>query len=139
MIPMEDLSQYDRNKVIVMSTGCQGEPRSALNRIAHAEHAKVSIGEGDLVIFSSSQIPGNEIAISRLINQLFRQGSDVLYDAVEDVHTSGHATKPELKKMLETVKPKFFLPVHGEFRHLVHHAKLAFETGVKEQNIQEWD
>lgn len=135
MITMEEISQYDRNKVIVMSTGCQGEPRSALNRIAHAEHAKVSIGEGDIVILSSSQIPGNEVAISRLINQLYRQGADVLYDAIEDVHTSGHATRPELKKMLEIVRPQFFLPVHGEYRHLVQHAQLALETGVKEENI----
>jgi ribonuclease J len=135
IIPIDEVNQYDRTKVIVMSTGCQGEPRSALNRIAHAEHAKVSLTEGDIVVLSSSQIPGNEVAISRLINQLFRQGADVLYDAIEDVHTSGHATRPELKKMLEIVRPKFFLPVHGEYRHLVQHARLAFETGVKEENI----
>jgi ribonuclease J len=135
MISIDEVNQYDRNKVIVMSTGCQGEPRSALNRIAHAEHAKVKLHDGDLVILSSSQIPGNEVSISKLINQLFRQGADVLYDTIEDVHTSGHATKPELKKMLEIVRPKFFLPVHGEYRHLVQHAQLAFETGVKEENI----
>jgi ribonuclease J len=135
LITLDEIKNYDRNQVILMSTGCQGEPRSALNRIAHAEHSKVSIGDGDLVILSSSQIPGNEVSISRLINQLYRQGADVLYDTIEDVHTSGHATRPELKKMLETVRPKFFLPVHGEYRHLVQHAQLAFETGVKEKNI----
>jgi ribonuclease J len=135
LIPLEDLSKYDRNKVIVLSTGCQGEPRSALNRVAHGEHNYISVGEGDLVLFSSSQIPGNEVSISKLINQLFRQGAEVLYDAVADVHTSGHATKPELKKMLEMVKPKFFIPVHGEYRHLVHHAELAVETGVAESNV----
>ena len=135
IIDVEDVDQYDRNRVIVLSTGCQGEPRSALNRIAHAEHSAVSIGKGDTVILSSSQIPGNEVSIGHLINQLFRQGADVLYDAIDDVHTSGHATRPELKKMLEMVRPKFFIPVHGEYRHLVHHAELAFETGVQEENI----
>ncbi|MBC7397018.1 MAG: ribonuclease J [Bdellovibrionales bacterium] len=135
IIDIEDINQYDRNKVIVMSTGCQGEPRSALNRIAHAEHSYVTIGEGDLVILSSSQIPGNEKPISYLINDLFRQGADVLYDAIEDVHTSGHATRPELVKMLEMVRPKFFIPIHGEYRHLVLHARLAAENGVREENI----
>ncbi len=135
LINIEDLDQYDRSKVIILSTGCQGEPRSALNRIAHAEHAQVKLGEGDLVILSSSQIPGNEKPISYLINDLFRQGADVLYDTIEDVHTSGHATRPELKKMLEMVKPKFFIPIHGEYRHLVLHARLAAESGIKEENI----
>jgi ribonuclease J len=135
LIPIDEIDQHDRNKIIVLSTGCQGEPRSALNRVAHGEHNYISIGEGDLVVFSSSQIPGNEVPISKLINQLFRQGAEVLYDAVADVHTSGHATRPELKKMLEMVKPKFFIPVHGEYRHLVHHAKLAVETGVAEGNV----
>ena len=118
-----------------MSTGCQGEPRSALNRVAHGEHNHISIGAGDLVVFSSSQIPGNEVSISKLINQLFRQGANVLYDAIEDVHTSGHATRPELKQMLQMVKPTYFFPIHGEYRHLVHHAELAVEAGVKEENV----
>ena len=135
IISIDHIDQYDRNKLIVMSTGCQGEPRSALNRIAHGEHSAISIGEGDLVILSSSQIPGNEVSIGHLVNDLFRQGAEVLYDTIEDVHTSGHATRPELKKMLEMVRPKFFIPVHGEYRHLVHHADLAKETGVKEENI----
>lgn len=134
-IPIDKISQYARKDIIVMSTGCQGEPRSALNRIAHAEHAHVKLDTKDLVILSSSQIPGNEVPISKLINELFKCGASVLYDAIEDVHTSGHATRPELKKMIEMVKPKFFLPIHGEYRHLVHHAELAEECGVKEQNI----
>jgi ribonuclease J len=135
VIPIEDVWQYDRNRVLILSTGCQGEPRSALNRIAHGEHAHVSLNEEDLVILSSSQIPGNEVAISKLTNQLFRQGAEVLYDAIEDVHTSGHATRPELKKMIEMVRPKYFIPIHGEYRHLIHHAKLAAETGVEEENV----
>jgi len=134
-IPIDKLRQYDRKNVIVMSTGCQGEPRSALNRIAHVEHANVKLAEGDLVILSSSQIPGNEVPISKLLNELFKTGADILYDAIEDVHTSGHATRPELKKMLEMVKPKYFIPIHGEYRHLIHHAELAKECGVKLENI----
>jgi ribonuclease J len=135
MISIDEIKQYDRNRVLVLSTGCQGEPRSALNRIAHDEHNYVSLTEDDLVILSSSQIPGNEMPISKLINELFRRGAHVLYDAIEDVHTSGHATKPELKKMIQMVKPKFFVPIHGEYRHLVHHADLAAESGVQERNV----
>ena len=134
-IPIDKIRQYDRKNVIVMSTGCQGEPRSALNRIAHAEHAHVKLDQGDLVILSSSQIPGNETSISKLINELFKCGADILYDTIEDVHTSGHATRPELKQMLEMVRPKYFIPIHGEYRHLVHHAELAKECGVKPENI----
>ena len=134
-IPIDHIRKYDRKNVIVMSTGCQGEPRSALNRIAHAEHAHVKLDQGDLVILSSSQIPGNEVPISKLINELFKCGAEILYDTIEDVHTSGHATRPELKQMLEMTKPKFFLPIHGEYRHLVHHAVLAEECGVLSGNI----
>jgi ribonuclease J len=134
-IPIDEIKQYDRSRVLILSTGCQGEPRSALNRIAHDEHAHVSLTPDDVVILSSSQIPGNDVAISRLINELFRRGAHVLYDAIDEVHTSGHATKPELRKMLSLVKPKYFVPIHGEYRHLVHHADLARESGVAEQNI----
>jgi ribonuclease J len=135
IIGINEVDQYDRRKVLVLSTGCQGEPRSALNRMAHGEHGDVSLREGDLIVLSSSEIPGNEVSISKLVNQLFLSGADVLYDAIEDVHTSGHATRPELKKMLEMVRPRYFIPVHGEYRHLVHHARLAAETGVREENI----
>jgi ribonuclease J len=135
LISIDEIDQYDRNRVLIMSTGCQGEPRSALNRMAHGEHAQVKLDEGDLVIMSSSQIPGNEVPIGKLINQLFEAGANVIYDAIEDVHTSGHATRPELKKMIELVRPNFFIPIHGEYRHLVHHAELAVECGVKEQNV----
>ena len=135
IIPISEIDQYDRNKLVVFSTGCQGEPRSALNRIAHHEHAQITLGEGDLVVMSSSQIPGNELGISHLLNELFKTGADVLYDAIEDVHTSGHATKPELKKMLEMVKPEYFIPIHGEYRHLVHHARLAEECGVEKDKV----
>ena len=135
IISVDSIKDYDRNKVLLLSTGCQGEPRSALNRIANAEHNHVSLHESDLVILSSSQIPGNEKAISKLVNQLFQSGAEVLYDAVEEVHSTGHATRPELKKMIEMMKPKYFIPIHGEYRHLVHHANLAHETGIPEKNI----
>jgi ribonuclease J len=135
MIPVNELDRYDRNQVLLLTTGCQGEPRSALNRIAHGEHSSVELTEDDLVIFSSSQIPGNEKTISHLINELFKTGAEVVYNSVEEVHSTGHATRPELKKMLQWVKPKFFVPIHGEYRHLVHHAELAMEAGVSEENI----
>lgn len=135
LISIEEVDQYDRNRVLIMSTGCQGEPRSALNRMANGEHAQVNLEEGDLVILSSSQIPGNEVSIGKLINRLFESGAEVLYDAIDEVHTSGHATRPELRKMIEMVKPRFFIPIHGEYRHLVHHARLAEECGVRPENI----
>jgi ribonuclease J len=135
LIGLDDIEDYPRNQVIVVSTGSQGEYRSALVRIAHGEHGQIQLQKGDLVLMSSKFIPGNEKAIGKMINDLFKQGAEVLYEAVHDIHTSGHATKPELKKMLELCKPKYFVPIHGEYRHLVHHAKLAEETGLPPENV----
>lgn len=135
LISPDRIGDYDRRDVIVLSTGSQGEHRSALIRIANGEHGQVKLEQGDLVLMSSKFIPGNEKAIGRMINSLFKQGAEVLYEAVHDIHTSGHATKPELKKMMELTRPKFFLPIHGEYRHLVHHSKLAEETNVKPENV----
>jgi ribonuclease J len=135
VISMDDIDQYPREKVIVLSTGSQGEHRSALIRISQGEHPMVKLREGDLVLMSSKFIPGNEVAIGRMINSLFKQGAEVLYEAVHDIHVSGHATRPELKRMLEVTKPRMFVPVHGEYRHLVHHAALARETGVAPENV----
>jgi ribonuclease J len=135
LISLDQIDEYPRNKIIVLSTGSQGEHRSALIRVANGEHAQVKLQQGDLVLMSSKFIPGNEKAIGRMINNLFKQGAEVLYEAVHEIHTSGHATKPELKQMLELTKPKFFLPIHGEYRHLVHHAALARETGIPAQNV----
>lgn len=135
LISMEDIQDYPRGKIIVLSTGSQGEHRSALIRIAAGEHHQIQLERGDLVLMSSKFIPGNEKAIGRMINNLFKQGAEVLYEAVHEIHVSGHATKPELKKMLEIVRPKFFIPIHGEYRHLVHHAALAKESGVKPENV----
>jgi ribonuclease J len=135
LIRLEDINAFGREKCIVLSTGSQGEHRSALIRIANGEHSQIKLQQGDLVLMSSKFIPGNEKAIGRMINSLFKQGAEVLYEAVHDIHTSGHATRPELQKMLELTRPRFFLPIHGEYRHLVHHAKLARETNVPESNV----
>jgi ribonuclease J len=135
IIEAADLEKYPRDKVLVLSTGSQGEHRASLIRIANGEHPIIQLQEGDTVLMSSKFIPGNEKAIGRMINNLFKQGAEVLYEAVHDIHVSGHATRPELKKMIEITKPKFFLPIHGEYRHLVHHAKVAEEGGVKPENI----
>lgn len=135
LIGLGDIESYPRNQVIVLSTGSQGEPRSGLIRMALGEHSQVKLQEGDLVLMSSKFIPGNEKAIGRMINQLFKQGAEVLYESIHDIHVSGHATRPELKQMLEIVKPKFFIPIHGEYRHLVHHAGLAREVGISPDHV----
>jgi ribonuclease J len=135
LIGLDEIDNFQRKDVIVLSTGSQGEHRSALIRIANGEHGQIKLQEGDLVLMSSKFIPGNEKAIGRMINNLFKQGAEVLYEAVHDIHTSGHATRPELQKMMEITRPRYFLPIHGEYRHLVHHAKLAKEVGIAPDNI----
>ncbi|MEK6579670.1 MAG: ribonuclease J [Bdellovibrionota bacterium] len=136
LIGLDEIDTHSRKNVIVLSTGSQGEHRAALIRIAMGEHSQIKLQKGDLVVMSSKFIPGNEIAIGRMINSLFKQGAEVLYEAVNDIHVSGHATRPELNQMLKAVKPQYFIPIHGEYRHLVHHAKLAEESGVKAENIK---
>ncbi|MCM2322781.1 MAG: ribonuclease J [Oligoflexia bacterium] len=135
LIGLDQVDDYPRNRVIVLSTGSQGEYRSALLRISNGEHGQIKLQQGDLVVMSSKFIPGNEKAIGRMINNLFKQGAEVLYEAVHDIHVSGHATRPELRRMLELVKPRFFVPIHGEYRHLVHHSALARETGMPPENV----
>jgi ribonuclease J len=134
LIPFEKVDQMKRSDVILIATGSQGEPRAALHRMGVGEH-QLELEQGDRVILSSKFIPGNEKAIGRVINNLFRQGAEVIYDAVEEIHVSGHATRPELKLMIEAVRPKFFIPIHGEYRHLCHHAKLAKECGIKSDHV----
>mgnify|MGYP001601557212 CR=1 FL=1 len=135
LIPTDDIGLYARNQVILLSSGSQAEQGSALLRMAVGEHKLVQLQEKDLVVMSSRYIPGNERAIGRMINQLFKCGAEVMYEAVHEIHASGHATKPELKQMLEWTKPRFFIPIHGEYRHLVHHGKLAKQNGVKAENV----
>ncbi|NLG37230.1 MAG: ribonuclease J [Clostridiales bacterium] len=122
-------------KLVIITTGSQGEPMSGLVRMASREHAQVQIREGDTVIISALPIPGNEKFVYRVINQLFRCGANVIYGALADVHVSGHACQEELKLMHSLVKPKYFVPVHGEYRHLLLHAKLAESMGMSPKNI----
>ena len=134
MVKVEQLKRYRDDQVCVMTTGSQGEPMSGLFRMATATH-RLNIGKGDTVIISASAIPGNERSISKVIDHLFENGAMVVYDRMADVHVSGHACKEELRLMLELVKPKFFIPVHGEYRHLFMHAQLAEEMGIPRENI----
>jgi ribonuclease J len=136
LIPLDEIEKHRRDKVIVVSTGSQAEFGSALQRMAHGEHKLVALQPGDRVMMSSRYIPGNEKAIGRMINDLFRQGAEVLYEAVHEIHASGHATRPELKQMLELVRPRFFVPIHGEYRHLVHHSIVAKETGMSPESVR---
>ena len=133
-VPLEKLKNYENNRVCILTTGSQGESMSGLFRMANANH-KVIIGKGDTVVISASAIPGNEKSVGRVIDQLFQRGANVVYDRLADVHVSGHARQEELKLMLLTIKPKYFIPVHGEARHLHHHAKLAERMGIPESNI----
>ncbi|OQB23314.1 MAG: Ribonuclease J 1 [Firmicutes bacterium ADurb.Bin182] len=134
IVDVEKLKFYDDDKVCVITTGSQGEPMSGLYRMANSTH-KLNIGKGDMVIISATAIPGNEKGVARVINQLFQKGAMVVYDSMADVHVSGHACREELRLMFTITKPKYFIPVHGEYRHLYQHARLAEEMGVKPENI----
>ncbi|AKN29378.1 ribonuclease J [Clostridium carboxidivorans P7] len=134
-INVDNINKYPNNRITIVTTGSQGEPMSALSRMASSEHKKVNIIPGDRVIISASAIPGNEKLISKVINQLFKKGADVIYEALADVHVSGHACQEELKLMHTLVKPKFFMPVHGEYRHLKQHAELAVKLGLPSSNV----
>ncbi|MBQ1893489.1 MAG: ribonuclease J [Clostridia bacterium] len=134
IVEVEKLKNYSDSQVCVFTTGSQGESMSGLFRMANANH-KLNIGKGDTVVISASAIPGNEKAVGKVINQLFMRGANVVYDRLADVHVSGHARREELKLMMRLIKPKFFIPVHGEARHLHHHALLAASLGVKESNV----
>lgn len=135
LIEPDDISRYDARQIALLTTGSQGEPMSALTRMARATHRKVEILPGDTVIIASSPIPGNEKSISRTIDQLFRIGANVIYHSVSGIHVSGHGSQEELKLMLNFIRPKYFVPVHGEFRMLNRHSELAIATGVDPENI----
>lgn len=134
-LKLEDMKDLNDSEVVIITTGSQGEPMSVLSRIAIDEHKTIKIKKGDVVVLSAKVIPGNENSIGRIINHLFRRGADVIYEKVSEIHVSGHASKEELKLMLNLVKPKYFMPVHGEHRHKVYHARLAEKTGIPETNI----
>jgi ribonuclease J len=132
---VEDLKGLSDKEAVILTTGSQGEPMSVLSRIATDDHKHIKIKKGDTVILSAKMIPGNERAIGRIINHLFRRGANVIYEKVSEIHVSGHASKEELKLMLNLVRPKYFMPIHGEYRHLVYHAQLARKQGIPEENI----
>ena len=135
LITVDELDRYPDDKITVVTTGSQGEPMSGLSRMAFAEHRKMELRESDMVILSASPIPGNEKSISRVINQLFRIGCNVIYESLAEVHVSGHARQEELKLIHTLLHPKYFIPVHGEYRHLHHHAELAKLLGMPEDNV----
>lgn len=135
LVNVDEIQNYPVDKITILTTGSQGEPMAALARIASSTHRKIKLDKGDTVIISSSPIPGNEKFISRVINELFRKGVDVIYSAIEEVHVSGHACQEELKLIHTLVRPKYFMPVHGEYKHLKQHALLATRLGMDPQNI----
>jgi ribonuclease J len=134
-LKIDALKQLPDDQVVLITTGSQGEPMSALTLMAAGEHKHFQIRKGDTIVLSSKMIPGNERAITRIINHLFKHGAEVFYEKVSEVHVSGHASKEELKLLLNLVRPKFFIPVHGEYRHLVYHAQLAKKVNIPEENI----
>jgi ribonuclease J len=135
LIDINQIDRYDADQILFITTGSQGEPMSALTRMAFSEHRKVEIVPGDTVILSSSAIPGNEKPIYRVINELFKRGAHVIYESLSEIHVSGHAYQEELKLLQQLVKPKYFIPGHGEYRHLYQHAELAHQMGIDWDNI----
>ena len=134
-INIEQVGDYPDDEIIIFTTGSQGEPMSALARMSAGAHKQISIKAGDTVILSSKFIPGNERAIAKIINNLYKRAADVIYEKISDIHVSGHAFREELKMMINLTKPQFFVPIHGEFRHLILHARLAEEVGVAKEKV----
>lgn len=134
-IDIDNIKSYPDDGLVIITTGSQGEPMSALTRMAEGEHRKVQITPNDLIIISANPIPGNEKYISKVIDELMTIGAEVIYNALEDIHVSGHACQEEQKLMLSLVRPKYFIPVHGEYRQLIAHAETAKKLGMKPENI----
>ena len=135
VIDINMINRYPADKLVIITTGSQGEPMSALTRMAFSDHRKVEIHPNDYVIISATPIPGNEKTVSRVVNELMKLGADVVYERMYDVHVSGHACQEELKMIMGIVKPKYFIPVHGELKHLRKHAGLALNVGIPKENI----
>lgn len=135
LIDVDEINRFPANKLVIMTTGSQGEPMAALSRMAASEHKKVEIMPGDTVIIAATPVPGNEKSVSRTINNLYRRGAEVVISSTMGVHVSGHASQEELKLMINLIQPRFFVPVHGEYRHLIHNSRLAESLGVPKSNI----
>jgi len=135
VIDVAMVKNYTPNQLVIITTGSQGEPMAALSRMASGDHRQIDIVPGDKIIISASPIPGNEKLISRVINDLLKLGAEVLYEGLMDVHVSGHAKQEELKLMHALIRPKYFMPIHGEYRHLAHHKDLAVNMGMAKENI----
>lgn len=134
-VDIRDMDKYDDSEIVLITTGSQGEPMSALTRIAYGEHRKIELTPNDAIILSATPIPGNENAVTKVINRLLERGAKVIYETLSEIHVSGHACQEELKLILSLVKPKYFIPAHGEVRHLMKHAKIAAQMGMPEENI----
>jgi len=135
VISLKESSNLDDNQIVLITTGAQGEINSAMGLISNMRHSELKIQKGDTVVISSSPIPGNEVRYSHMINNIFRQGGEVIYQSISLVHVHGHGSQNDLKRMITLVRPKYFIPIHGETRHLVAHAKIAENSGVEAQNI----
>lgn len=135
LVELEEIGRLPKHKVVILTTGSQGEPMSALTRMASGEHKQVEIIAEDTIVISATPIPGNEKLVARIIDQLFKIGARVIYESVSGIHVSGHPSQEELKLMINLLKPKFFIPVHGEYRMLIRHAQLAQDVGIPENNV----
>lgn len=135
VVDISEISRYSDDKLIILTTGSQGEPLSALSRMAAGSHRQVTISSNDLIIISANPIPGNETSVNKIINALLKKGSEVIYESMYEVHVSGHACQEELKTMIDLVSPQYYIPVHGEYKHLSKNAKLASSMGLADKNI----
>ena len=135
IIQIDEIADYNDDEIIIITTGTQGEPMSSLARMSAGTHKQIKIKTGDTVVLSSKFIPGNEKAIAKIINNLYRKGADVIYEKISDIHVSGHAFQEELKLMIKLTQPRYFIPVHGEYRHLILHSRLAEQVGIPQENI----
>ena len=135
LIDIEDVNKYDPEELVIATTGSQGEPLSALSRMSSGDHRQVTITPNDFIIISANPIPGNEKLVNKVVNELMKQGAEVIYESMYEVHVSGHACQEELKMMISLTKPKFFVPIHGEYKHMKKHGQLAVGMGIPEENI----
>lgn len=135
LIELDEINRYPKDKVVVVTTGSQGEPTSALTRMAFSSHKKINIEPTDMVIISANPIPGNEKTVANVVNELLKHGAEVVHEREDDVHVSGHACQQELSIILSLAKPKYFIPVHGEYRHLSRHKEIALQTGMESKNV----